>query len=71
MKARNAGAYSARPCASKPITKYLSTPLIPMNNLNALIDESRTAGDTGILGSLVPRLLVPTTLADETAYTLT
>jgi hypothetical protein len=39
--------------------------------LNALIDESRTAGDTGILGSLVPRLLVPTTLADETAYTLT
>jgi hypothetical protein len=39
--------------------------------LNALIDESCTAGDTGILGSLVPRLLVPTTLADETAYTLT
>src|SRR5882762_1581901 len=25
---------------------------------NALIDESRTAGDTGILGRLVPRLLV-------------
>jgi hypothetical protein len=36
--------------------------------LNALVDESRTAGDTDILGSLVPRLLVPTTLADETAY---
>jgi len=28
---------------------------------NALIDESRTAGDTGILGRLVPRLLVHTT----------
>jgi len=27
---------------------------------NALIDESRTAGDTGILGRLVPRLLVHT-----------
>jgi hypothetical protein len=37
--------------------------------LNAIIDESRAAGDTGILGRLVPRLLVRAALADETAYT--
>ena len=36
--------------------------------MNALIDESRTDGDTGILGSLVPRLLVCAALMDETAY---
>jgi hypothetical protein len=40
-----------------------------MSQKNALIDESCTAGDTGILGRLVPRLFTHLASADETAYT--
>jgi hypothetical protein len=36
---------------------------------NALIDESSTAGDTGILENLMPRLLVRAAITGETAYT--
>jgi hypothetical protein len=36
--------------------------------LNAPADESLTAGDTGILDTLVPRLLVAAALVGETAY---
>jgi hypothetical protein len=35
---------------------------------NALIDKGSTAGDTGILDNLVPRLLVRAATVDETAY---
>ena len=54
--------------AQKQNKQHNVDPTEPYELRNALVDESSTAGDTGVLDNLVPRLLVRAAMVDETAY---